>query len=238
MNKPVDNAEQLEPAKINPELPALEEQDAGMATFSMIKKQKMRSTYTKLNAELFRPLFDAVLKDGREKTLPYASFRLSPQTLYVKICDALKYLIEREENETLKNSYLILKASFKIRAEKDGVTLRARWVNQPNIAEMTRNAIGVHVIQGVIIEAVRDVEEIKRSDAVSNVGEEAIRHWKDLITAFVNNTVNEESIEEVTFNSPLSDNEKIWIADVFNGVPNMDFLFIDQKTLKMAKVKI
>jgi len=90
----------------------------------------MRRTYTENNARLFRPVFDAIIKSGftEERIIPYTVLNNTPQTIYLKVCDALKYLNDVEFNTTppaarlALKGYAHLKANYKVTKELSPTT--------------------------------------------------------------------------------------------------------------------
>jgi hypothetical protein len=91
-------------------------------TIERLHKRIRRSTWTDRNAEQFRTkLFDVVIDTGADQMVPYESFNYSPNTLRIKIYDALAWLAE---NHTNKARYQELKSRVTIRAEARGVTVR------------------------------------------------------------------------------------------------------------------
>ena len=86
--------------------------------------RKKRSTWTKQNAEQFKPIFNELIETGEPRIILFESVHLLPSTLRVKIYDALSWLAENS-NEI---KYARLKQNCCIRLERSGITIRLKDV--------------------------------------------------------------------------------------------------------------
>lgn len=200
--------------------------------------KRKRSTYCFTNAELFKPFFLLVMERG-EQQLPYKALAgCTPQTIHVKCCDALKWLCEQlPDNEAQK--YQLLRLGYKISAEKDGVALRPRgtridlsmFVNAPQDVTLVNGVTAL----GQFVKPI--VNEAKAGQIESNPKGSDQKTWKDIINDFVNDTTNEELMQEFRFEI-LTDDVREYVAQVFTGVSNKDFMFMPDNILRMIRMKV
>jgi hypothetical protein len=204
--------------------------------------EKTRSTYTFANAELFRPFFDLVIKENKELQLPWTALQVTHKTFYVKVCDALKYLSEKDPKAA---KYILLKNLYRISPEKTGIVMRKKSEALGlNITAMVQDASvnptilkGVTIMGGATTTAEQVLTEEQKNDELVKIQDaQTIKHWKDIVTNFAMDTANENKSEEFEF-ANLNDDDKEFIANLFSGIPNMDYLFNGNKLI-LTKIKI
>lgn len=91
---------------------ALNEQLTKRFAERLVKYQiKRRSTYTVANAEIFKPYFDKAINTGEDVCIFYRDFIIyAPQTLYRKVADARKFLIDNANTDEERIRYGMLRA--------------------------------------------------------------------------------------------------------------------------------
>lgn len=83
-------------------------------------KVKRRSTYTIANAELFKPYFDKAISTGEDVCVFYRDFIIyAPQTLYRKVTDARKFIIDNANTDEERIKYGMLRAQTTLRISDD-----------------------------------------------------------------------------------------------------------------------
>jgi hypothetical protein len=92
------------------------------STIERISTKRPRSTWSSKNANQFRQIFDILINTGQPQIILYESVSVTPNTLQVKIYDALGWLAENDPSST----YRELKKISTIRQERDGITIRLK----------------------------------------------------------------------------------------------------------------
>ena len=80
-----------------------------------------RTYFTALNAAEIKVTVDLMLATSEDRILPYKDYRLRPNSLYIKVCDGLKFLCQYLDPE---NIYKNFRDRVKIAREEQGVTMR------------------------------------------------------------------------------------------------------------------
>lgn len=103
----------------NPEQSSADRTKSAIETIvaAQLKKQfakrgvQFRSTYTQKNADEFQHYFDEVLELQKDVCVPYVEyFQITPQTLYKKLIDSIRFLMEQGDDEEIKQKYCILRS--------------------------------------------------------------------------------------------------------------------------------
>jgi len=212
-----------------------------------IQKRFHRRTFTTHNAELFKPVFDAIINSNftEERIIPYSVLDNSPSTVYIKVCDALKYLADEEirtipaparqgllRYEHLKNAYRVTKEFSAETGVPLGVGLRIRT---RKVAKITSIAMPVNSAPGtmkmltnkdtgasvtIITRLQADPTLIdpltnKPSDKVPPITIEQFRDWKQLVIHFI-----EECPPNLLLSFSLNEilpEDETWLATYFSG---------------------
>jgi hypothetical protein len=125
-----------------PSQQTLEEYRKALAEQALRKKQTMlrRSSFTQSTAAKFKPFFDEAIRTTQNVLIEYELFYPnSAHTVYKKCTDALKYLLERYEDESgdeaktveWRQKYLVLRAMIICRPQHNGIMLEFK--NSPSI---------------------------------------------------------------------------------------------------------
>lgn len=185
------------------------------------KGARKRSTYTQTNADLFKDFFNALLASDEEKMLPYAAFTVKEQTLHVKVCDALKFLTDNSESVEERLKYLIVKDKYRIVPDVNGIYFRFResYLKEQALKKLIADG-GISSKAGEAL-LIADAEE---------------QGWKKQVLEFISPDNYIPALEIILPEAPTT-GDKQWVVDRFNGLHNMDFMFLGTKTLKMIKEK-
>jgi len=200
-----------------------------------------RGTYTEANALSFQPVFDEIIASQyeAERIIPYATIpHNSHNTVYLKVCDALKWLSNSETGKEL-TPYTILKNNYRITKEVKengaelGVGLR-RKTHQ--IYTVTSEPITNAMMKADNKVTIAPTTIDNKSGAVVNDTPNSIPlSWKEQITEFV-----ESGKSGVTFSIGLEligPIERTWLEQYFSGIRqtfNIDYLIDEEK--KVIKV--
>lgn len=184
---------------------------------------RKRSTYTLANATLFQPFFDKVISSNQPQALPWTCIHVRPKTLYVKVCDALKWLCENGTDAD-RMKYLMLKASFKLEPNEGGITLTYRNTKHGgtagvNLSKLALDPKDLKTGVTVIGSQVREVTGNNVQDLLQDV-----ISWKEDLASFVNNPKNVGEKIEITFDAGINDHAKEFIEGICS-MPDIEYVY-------------
>jgi len=106
--------------------------------YKVAQGRAKRSTYTEKNALEFQRFFDDAIDNMKDVCIPYTEYYTNtPSTLYRKILDGLKWLMENGEEESQKRYRIYrarVKCSFSDNAT-EGIWLRQFAMSQGNVTK-------------------------------------------------------------------------------------------------------
>jgi len=115
--------------------------DALKKQFTAKAGVQFRSTYTQKNADLFQHYFDEVIELQKDVCVPYVKyFQITPQTLYKKLIDSIRFLMEQGDDEEIKNKYRILRSRITFRYSdnaEEGI-----WIKLKSTSVKPRGNVG------------------------------------------------------------------------------------------------
>lgn len=113
-----------------------------------------RPYFSMMNAIEIKTIVDLMLaKPGHteDRLLEYSENNLRPNSLYIKVCDGLKYLCQYLDSE---GKYKEFRSAIKIARESKGVTIR--WIKTRYTTSVEENQKAIAAVEAFIEDGIKD----------------------------------------------------------------------------------
>lgn len=188
-----------------------------------------RSTLTAGAASQFKPTFDAIINSNftEDHDILYATVpTCSPGTLYVKLCDALKYYIWEAESRGIYDSgYHKISEMYKnSRVTPDRIRIERK----------------LKTLLSIKSEAKEQAKQLLKEQTEQHPGPK-IEDFRKRLLAWFNDASNYDTPERLKFSDKVSGVDKEWMDMLFGGVSDVisiEYVWHGESEISVVKSKI